>query len=240
MLSVMFDEGVTLAATTGFRLWEASDLFCGLLDGDLGDLVDGKRVLELGSGTGLVGCCAAAAGGHVVLTDVKSILDQSTARSLAHNAKAAGYATVVPSPWGDGDIGMRRIGRGSAATSELYWGKAVKEQCRVFDFMTAEVILACDCIWLVEMLDLISGVLETLLSAPHRPHAYISYEERGKENEPEHEVNKTFTTLKMVLGCFEENGLTHEIWTERQEKRLDAYGGEERMARVLILKVWKK
>ena len=96
MLSVMFDEGVTLAATTGFRLWEASDLFCGLLDGDLGDLVDGKRVLELGSGTGLVGCCAAAAGGHVVLTDVKSILDQSTARSLAHNAKAAGTPPSCP------------------------------------------------------------------------------------------------------------------------------------------------
>ncbi|KAJ9468560.1 hypothetical protein DIPPA_30348 [Diplonema papillatum] len=69
-----FDDDYTVAAATGFTVWDGAWALISQLNGVLGDELKGKRVVELGSGTGLAGLCAAACGGHVLLSDVSSVV----------------------------------------------------------------------------------------------------------------------------------------------------------------------
>ncbi|OMO52014.1 Nicotinamide N-methyltransferase-like protein [Corchorus capsularis] len=87
--SVMWDSGVVL----GKFLEHAVDL--GML------VLQGKKVIELGSGCGLVGCIAALLGAEVVLTDLPDRL-----RLLKKNV----------------ETNLRLGIRGSAAVRELTWG----------------------------------------------------------------------------------------------------------------------
>ena len=84
---MLFEEDVSIAAITGFRLWEASHTFAKMLGGPWRDLVRGKKCIELGCGTGLVGLAAAALGGHVLLTDVPSVVRDTAGINVARNGK---------------------------------------------------------------------------------------------------------------------------------------------------------
>lgn len=52
----------------------------------LGRLLDGRRVLDLGSGTGLAGLSAAAFGAHVLLTDLASVCEGVLRANIQRNA----------------------------------------------------------------------------------------------------------------------------------------------------------
>ncbi|KAK9925635.1 hypothetical protein M0R45_022906 [Rubus argutus] len=89
--AVMWDSGVVL----GKFLEHAVD--SGLL------LLQGKKVVELGSGCGLVGCIAALLGGHVVLTDLPDrlrLLKKNIDANLRHG-NVRGSAKVMELQWGD-------------------------------------------------------------------------------------------------------------------------------------------
>ncbi|KAL6178334.1 hypothetical protein ACLB2K_049852 [Fragaria x ananassa] len=89
--SVMWDSGVVL----GKFLEHAVD--SELL------LLQGKKVVELGSGCGLVGCIAALLGGQVVLTDLFDrlrLLKKNIDANLRHG-DVRGSAKVVELQWGD-------------------------------------------------------------------------------------------------------------------------------------------
>ena len=68
-----------------------------VLKDSLGKDMQGKRVLELGSGTGLLGLAVAAYGGHVLITDLESIVvamlnpnvlqNKTTAESVSEQAR---------------------------------------------------------------------------------------------------------------------------------------------------------
>ena len=72
-----FDEDYSVAATTGFcRAWEGAEVLTRLMASDetLRGRLRGKRVVELGAGVGLCGLAAAAAGAHVMLTDLPAVV----------------------------------------------------------------------------------------------------------------------------------------------------------------------
>ncbi len=60
-----------MAAATGFQVWEGARAVVKMLEDPempLAAHIKGKRVLELGSGTGLAGLCASVIGGDVMLS----------------------------------------------------------------------------------------------------------------------------------------------------------------------------
>ncbi|XP_031263000.1 protein N-lysine methyltransferase METTL21A [Pistacia vera] len=89
--SVMWDSGVVL----GKFLEQAVD--SGLL------FLKGKKIVELGSGCGLVGCIAALLGAQVILTDLPDrlrLLKKNIETNLSHG-DLQGSATVRELTWGD-------------------------------------------------------------------------------------------------------------------------------------------
>jgi len=91
--SLKFKNGKTLTvketfAEIGMRVWDCAPLMSRWFE--KGDFVKGRRVLELGSGTGLLGLsCAALGASHVVLTDLPSIL-----KTMEANIAFTGYANT--------------------------------------------------------------------------------------------------------------------------------------------------
>lgn len=86
----MWDSGVVL----GKFLEHAVDL--GMLS------LQGKKVIELGSGCGLVGCIAALLGAQVILTDLPDrlrLLKKNVETNLRHGVR--GSASVMDLTWGD-------------------------------------------------------------------------------------------------------------------------------------------
>ncbi|GMN46150.1 hypothetical protein TIFTF001_015327 [Ficus carica] len=89
--AVMWDSGVVL----GKFLEHAVD--SSMLN------LQGKKIVELGSGCGLVGCIAALLGGHVILTDLPDrlrLLKKNIEVNLGHG-NIRGSATVTELTWGD-------------------------------------------------------------------------------------------------------------------------------------------
>lgn len=90
----------------GHQLWPATFLLTSVLEERHArepGYWTGKRVLELGSGCGLVGLLAAALGAHVLLTDLPPVLDLLRGNAAANAAavdRAGGAAEVAELIWG--------------------------------------------------------------------------------------------------------------------------------------------
>ena len=99
---------------TGGMVWDAAVALCMYLHKRFADTdeLKGKRVIEVGSGTGIVGICCAVLGGDVVITDMGPILDlmrhnqqvwhavgkswkQSCARAIWFGARMVGVPTAA-------------------------------------------------------------------------------------------------------------------------------------------------
>jgi predicted nicotinamide N-methyase len=179
-------------------MWEGSWACIELLRRDaswLTEMLRGRRVVELGSGIGLLGLCAAAAGAHVLLTDVPAIvtttLQPNVAANEAHGAADADAADGSSESEGVGGPLEARaawrdavcVGRGYASCQPLNWLEPVGEQsCGVDgapvvsgystyanDPRNAQVILAAECVWLSDLVEPFVHTVATLLHAPPPP-----------------------------------------------------------------------
>jgi predicted nicotinamide N-methyase len=138
-----FDEDYSVAATTGFcRAWEGAEVLTRLMASDetLRGRLRGKRVVELGAGVGLCGLAAAAAGAHVMLTDLPAVVADVLRRNIAENRAADGppppTAAASPpspsfpspsSPW-PGAIPIVGDAGGTAVAQALDWTRPVDAQ----------------------------------------------------------------------------------------------------------------
>ncbi len=110
-------------------MWPCSQILCAVVENPdyfpLGSWKN-KRVLELGSGCGLVGLRLAALGAHVVMTDVPQVLEL-TCRNVQAN--------------------LAVISSGSVCTEPLTWGQPLSERlvslktCEGFDWVVGSDIV---------------------------------------------------------------------------------------------------
>lgn len=111
-------------------LWDASTALINLLKepgSEVRELVRGRRVVEFGSGIGLAGLCCAAAGAHMLLSDLPSITEGILARNIEAN--------VTASSQGEGSQqqgtcwpGARPVGAGSVVAASLDFCKPLGTQ----------------------------------------------------------------------------------------------------------------
>ncbi|EKX34680.1 hypothetical protein GUITHDRAFT_147005 [Guillardia theta CCMP2712] len=97
------DRHVRREDPTSARVWPASSFLAQQLQTLVGlDGFRGKRVLELGSGTGLLGMAVAAQGGCVTMTDMPYtivLIDQNVELN-SHLFAACNRPRTVPFAWG--------------------------------------------------------------------------------------------------------------------------------------------
>ena len=99
-------SSLTTPGVTGAVMWDSGVVLAKFLEHSVDSgmlLLQGKKVIELGSGCGLVGCVAALLGAEVTLTDMPDRL-----RLLRKNVECnlsevtlTGSATVMELVWGD-------------------------------------------------------------------------------------------------------------------------------------------
>lgn len=115
----------------GSILWNASVVLMHYFQQKLpANYFEGKRVLELGSGVGLVGIQMAQMGAHVTCTelpDMLAVLERNVADAmLADGGEAFEDGTMTRTDWEDGRkpvVTWRHPGGGSIRCWDLAWGE---------------------------------------------------------------------------------------------------------------------
>ena len=152
---------------TGLNIWDGAILLANYLELHP-DIVQGKRVLELGSGPGFVGIAAGFAGAsEVVLTDLPyciALMKENMQRNV---------------------IAARASGCQSMTCSVLDWYSPTADSSQL-GFAAGEipdVILVADCVWLEELVAPLVRTIQAILqlcAAITAPRVIISYQRRGK------------------------------------------------------------
>lgn len=107
--------------------------------------IKGKRVVELGAGTGLLGCVAGGLGARaVVLTDLKGVCLRLTAAASENRTCFEGRVEARPLPWGD-------AGAAQDVRNNCFAGEA------------PDVILSTDCVYREGIPDLLVSSIEALM-----------------------------------------------------------------------------
>lgn len=189
-----FDQGYTLAGRTGFQVWAGSRLLMEtiiwsklLLHHNIMPLQRGPKVLELGSGVGVVGMALAHEGAHVCMTDLPTLVEHS----LLPNARRNNSTTM------DGDV--MTVGQGTVRTVALDWTLPVDQQLSASDTEGLDMIVASDCVWLSSMLE---SLLDTVASifVLSSPVFIMSFQRRDSGGDSS---SNMFTTVEGVIEAIQ-------------------------------------
>lgn len=140
----------------------------------------------------------------------------------------------------DGERGMRTnwtgamsIGHGSAAAASLDWTETIDSQLRDSgnDPRDAEAVMACEVLWLAELVDPFVSTLAQVMAGPHRPTCFMTYTDRGTPQ------SQTFAHCGMVLQAFQAHGLQVEEVESLQSTTAD---GEPVYAWIVTLAVLRR
>jgi predicted nicotinamide N-methyase len=146
---------------TGLNVWDGAMLLARYIE-KVPNIVKNKRVIELGSGCGVVGIAAAISGcKEVVMTDLSYALPLM--RENVESNEAA---------WKDKEVVV--------SCKECDWFQTPPaDELLSGDNNKADVLLVADCVWLSS---LIAPLLQTLkLYANDSTEVFITYQQRGKE-----------------------------------------------------------
>mmetsp|Transcript_22298 Transcript_22298/g.62582 ORF Transcript_22298/g.62582 Transcript_22298/m.62582 type:complete len:365 (+) Transcript_22298:3-1097(+) len=235
-----FEEGFSLASATGFaRVWPGAIVLIRAL-GDPESVLRlalaqaGRQrsraplVVELGSGSGLVGlAAAAAAGADVLLTDTAAVVSGVLAGNLQRNAGAGPAAVSAPGS-SAGLPGAVRVGAGSAAAAVLDWTVPVEQQLQGAA-TEPDVVIAAECIWLAELVEPFAAAASSLLLRPGRPPSagadrpvlFLSSRERAKDG------SATFARVGAALSALAARGCGDATLVARFEPGAGTTADEE-------------
>ena len=194
-----FQKGFYLEAKTGFSVWPGSRLLLQALLCDLDETrIEGSsferlqywqdrllrastplNIIELGAGIGLVGGSLAAAGGHVLMTDLNVLVNHGMGPNLVRNQNEGCTADASSSPFltsmlsleqneDDASLEPISIGSGYARPAILDWFKPVSQQLSHDAYSNVDLIVACDCIFLRKLVDPMFDAVAEIFSSAHR------------------------------------------------------------------------
>lgn len=216
-----FDDGYTMAGKTGFKVWTGTRLLIEALawknPSDYQKLTEiqnkiknGARVLELGSGVGVIGTYLAATGASVLLTDLPTLVENAIKVNLLRNHRMS--TTSIPGSnscptWLEPN-GVR-IGKGWANACPLDWTIPVKDQLTEEQMTSIDFIIASDVVFLVEMLNSLLDTVSALFKASRsrRPSFILSFQRRDAKDGNK---SQSFTTVDGILASVRERGWTIE------------------------------
>jgi len=235
-----FDEGYSMAGSTGFKVWTGSRLLIEALtwpqDTDCDRLkeiqecvknADGARIIELGAGVGVVGTYLAAVGSHVLLTDLTTLVENAIDTNLERNERILSNMPIDD----DNDkscpswlVNGQRIGKGWADATPLDWTKPISEQL-TDEQASIDFIIASDVVFLASMMKALFDTVEALFqtSKCNTPSFILSFQKRDAQDGTD---SVAFTTVDGVLAAVKERGWTIEClaWRTVAVKKEDETG----------------
>ena len=188
----LFEDDYDVASATGFRVWEASSLFVALLrQPSVQAVFAGRSVLELGSGTGFLAMAAASIGAHVLATDTRTVTVESIRPNITRNCSPSHWHVIS----GFEVEAHRRLGAGSVAAAPLDWNADARLQLSaagVSSTFMFDIILAADCIWLLDVAAPFANTLRSLIPAACPTIALLCFQNRA------HDKSTAFVKLDQV------------------------------------------
>ena len=159
--AIQIHDGSERSLGTGLNTWDGAVVLAKYLEANP-HLVAGKRVLELGSGTGLAGIAAAMLGAEVsVLTDLEYTMEnlRLNIRNNLNGTEAADRVYARALDWGDPKayIFPKDIMSNCDSSSESTLSESPSSRGENWD-----VILGADVVWVEELVPLLVQALTAL------------------------------------------------------------------------------
>ena len=163
---VVRDSASQTDGDTGRTVWDAAIVLAKYME-KYPAAIEGKRILELGAGTGLAGLAAAALGARVDISDLEYCLPLIEA-NIKKTATATETARATENEGGS-------IGGGVAVARALDWTHPNFESPRdVYD-----IVLGADIVWLEHLVAPLVSVMEELLLLNTRLKILLAHQTRS-------------------------------------------------------------